>query len=75
MISKIPRELYENMSKNEKAKWIKNQFISYFADNPFTRDNYEEVKNVYINEKRTSVSKILVGFKKNKINQEEENLQ
>ena len=60
-------ELYQSMSRAEKAQWLKNAFIKYFADSPFTGGDYVEEKQIHVNEKRTHVSNILVGYIKRDI--------
>jgi phage/plasmid-associated DNA primase len=63
-------ELYQSMSKGERAQWMRNTFIKYFEDSPFTGDDFVERKDVMVGEKRTTVRNILIGYKANE-NQEE----
>jgi hypothetical protein len=65
-------ELYQSMSRGEKAQWLKNTFIKYFIDSPFTGEDLVEEKQVYVNDKRTHVRNILTGYKERENNPKED---
>ena len=64
--------LYQSMSRAEQGRWREGSFIQHFIDDPFTGENYVELKHIGSGKERTCVRRILEGYVKRIIKSDSE---